>query len=544
MADARPGSAASVGSPPRKATPGGGRTSAATASRGSVFGKASFGSEDVRAREVMAGRRGGGEGALSHAEDRGAFSAQVGKARGGPRVPTALGLDGPEGAPKAKSGPNGAAFNPSVQEEREDDVRMKLAEGTEVDAMVSTYHGLLGKLRNVHTLGVYACDFARDGRHLASCSHDGSVVVWDIQKLTARRRYVGHSGPVMAVKFIPSGTNERLATACVDGTVKLWDKRKAICLFNFDGQFSQAVRSLAWSDDGKFLAAGSEDGLVLVWDAENAEKCAGDLTITMDGITSFRLVPQPHFTQGHLGAVRALGFTNDGKHIVSGGDDGILRLWRIDAGGERIRRKFPGHIGAIQALSLNTDSSLCATSGSDGTVRVWVLRTGSCMHVLAGHVGPAYSVTFTHERGGRRIISGGHDTNIIIWDARSGTIIQKMEMTHRSYILGLAARSDGLLFASASGDRTVGLWRAMPPSMLEQLLTFAENTVLFFASLPSLASQCCSKLSSCTCFGSGDARAGYGDDESDDGRGAGGTPAKPRQPVAIRGSAKVRPQGV
>jgi len=424
-----------------------------------------------------------------------------------------------EGAAK---GHTGAAVNPLVQEAREDEVRLKLAENAEVDPLVATKHGLLCKLRDAHSLGVYACDFARDGKHLASCSHDCTALVWDVEKLQVRRRYVGHFAPVVAVRFSPVGTNERLATGCIDGTVKLWDKRKAQCLFTFDGQLSDPVRCVAFSPDGKRLAAGADDGTVLIWDVETAELCAGDPSLTMDAVTDFRLVPRPHFSQGHKGSVRAASFTIDGKHIVTGGDDGVLRLWRVDSNGERVRRRFEGHVGAIQDLSINKDSTLCATAGSDGTARIWVLRTGACLNVLAGHVGPAYAVAFTHDGNGRRVITGGHDHNIVVWDVRSGTVLQKMDMVHRSYVLGLSTRADGLTFASASGDRTVGVWRSLPPSTLERVLAVLEAGVVLCAMLPSLAARGCRALSTCL----------FGDEEYD---------GEDRPDLSVSGAAKVRP---
>jgi WD40 repeat protein len=450
-----------------------------------------FDSKTERVDEIMAGRRGGGEDGLSTAETRGAFAAIAGKAADGtgPKIPHGY---EDQGAGAGSVGTRtGAAVNPMVQEAREDMVRLKLVEESDVDPMVATRHGLLCKLRDVHTLGVYACDFAADGRHLASCSHDCSVVVWDIEKLQVRRRYAGHTAPVSDVKFIPSGTNERLASSCVDGTVKLWDKRGAKCIFTFDGQLSDPARCLAWSADGKHLACGADDGTVLIWDAETAELCAEDPSITMDAVTDFRLVPQPHFSQGHKGAVRGLSFTIDGKHIVTGGDDGILRLWRVDSRGERVKRTYKGHVGAIQAVSINGDSSMCVSAGSDGTARVWALRTGDCIHVLAGHVGPAYGVSFTKEGNGRRIITGGHDHNVVVWNARTGTVLQSLELLHRSYVVGIACRDDGLLFATASGDRTVGVWRALPQTRLQRCLTMTESAALLCIGFPAMVATFC-----------------------------------------------------
>ena len=81
---------------------------------------------------------------------------------------------------------------------------------------------------------------------------------------------------------------------------------------------------------------------------------------------------------------------------------------------------------------------------------------------LSGHVGVVYSCCWSPEREGRRCFTGGHDLSVKVWDSGTGLLLQNMAGIHRSWVLGLAARPDGLAFASASGDRTVGVFRSLP----------------------------------------------------------------------------------
>lgn len=59
--------------------------------------------------------------------------------------------------------------------------------------------GFVTKLRDGHEGGVSYCTWADDAQHIASCSQDGSVVVWDTKTCTVKRSYVGHTGPVLQV---------------------------------------------------------------------------------------------------------------------------------------------------------------------------------------------------------------------------------------------------------------------------------------------------------------------------------------------------------
>ncbi len=108
------------------------------------------------------------------------------------------------------------------------------------------------------------------------------------------------------------------------------------------------------------------------------------------------------------------------------------------------------------------------------------LCAGACVHsrekvyVDFPHVSPCvcsvvYSVAFTKEGSGRRVITGGHDKCVCVWNSFSGLLLQRMNRVHSSYILGLDTRFDGLQFVSASGDHSIGKSRA-----------FCERSVLCF----------------------------------------------------------------
>jgi WD40 repeat protein/DNA-binding SARP family transcriptional activator len=68
----------------------------------------------------------------------------------------------------------------------------------------------------------------------------------------------------------------------------------------------------------------------------------------------------------------SIGFSADGRTVVTGGGDGVARIWDIAEGAERISLR--GHIGAISDIAVNPDGSQAATIGADGLVRVWALR--------------------------------------------------------------------------------------------------------------------------------------------------------------------------
>ncbi len=122
----------------------------------------------------------------------------------------------------------------------------------------------------LHAFGVQVSDLAvsGDGRWLAAASHDGSVALWDLNRLGAlpaapHRLLAGHNAPVYAVTFHPGG--RWLASGSEGGTIILWDSSTFERLVRLRSGVGQ-IRSLRFSADGGLLAATAYVFPTIVWD--------------------------------------------------------------------------------------------------------------------------------------------------------------------------------------------------------------------------------------------------------------------------------------
>lgn len=349
-------------------------------------------------------------------------------------------------------------------EMRVEQVRKKRQEEQDVDVMTTRAHGLLTRLRDGHKLGVYACHWADDGSHLASSSHDGSIVVWDVDATEVKRTYMGHAGPVFQVQFSPIGDNDRLISASQDGTARLWHKRSGKMMYTFKDHGGLPVYTAAWCHDASLVATAGESRQICFYNMEKVEKMGAHPDYLSADMIILRIAGYPQKSDGHSGSIRKLVWSHDDAFVISGGDDRIVKVWSVAKSG-KLDREMKGHQGAIHDLALSPGSGVkLITASADGTAKIWIWKTGKLLQTLKGHKGVVYSCCFTSEGGGRRCITGGHDRVINVWEASTGALLQRMDGVHRSWILGLAPRSDGLAFASASGDQTIGVWRALPLS--------------------------------------------------------------------------------
>ena len=119
--------------------------------------------------------------------------------------------------------------------------------------------------------------------------------------------------------------------------------------------------------------------------------------------------------EGHTASVKSVTFSPDGHRIVSGSDDGTIRVWDAETG-EVVAGPFNGHSDLVSSVAFSPDGHRIVSGSYDKTVRVWDAETGEVVEgPFNGHIKAAHSVAFSPD--GHRIVSGSYDKTIRGWDA-------------------------------------------------------------------------------------------------------------------------------
>jgi WD40 repeat protein len=322
------------------------------------------------------------------------------------------------------------------------------------------------------TSNVYSVTFSPDGKTLATGASD--VRLWDI----ASRRQIGgpfaarsastFSSPALA--FSPDG--KTLATGGAD--VRLWavaTRRQIGSPFGTLSLGNNYVH-LGFSPDGKNLLSGSSDGAAQVWDVASRHQLATPLI----GNSSSSLVQFSPDGKTVIGGYGPLGvwdvasgreisrmpvddtaaFSLDGKRLVSGGYDNVVRLWDV-ASGHQIGAALTGHTNWVTSVAFSPDGKLVASGSADGTVRVWdVASQREIGAPLTGHTGVVVSVAFSPD--GKVLASGGSDESVRLWDVANLPQIGSPLTGHIGDVQDLSFSPDGKLLASSGTDNRFQLW--------------------------------------------------------------------------------------
>ncbi|GIV57923.1 MAG: hypothetical protein KatS3mg042_0836 [Rhodothermaceae bacterium] len=284
-----------------------------------------------------------------------------------------------------------------------------------------------------HAESVEAVRFSPDGRRLATACKDRAIRIWEVKR--GRLVHLLKGPSALSVSFRPGGVY--LAAGCVDGVIRVWEVERERVVHAIQAHTGY-VLSVAYSPSGDLLASGAMDGAVHLWNART-----GRLVRTLGQ---------------HTGYVLSVSFSPDGTKLASGSADGAVRLW--DAASGRLLRRLEGHAGYVPAVAFSPDGTRLASGGVDGAVRLWDVASGRLLHKLQGHSDWVMSVAFSPD--GARLASAGRDQSVRLWDARRGRPLDRLK-GHTGAVMSVAFSPDGARLASGSTDHTVRLWRLGRP---------------------------------------------------------------------------------
>jgi WD40 repeat protein len=273
--------------------------------------------------------------------------------------------------------------------------------------------------------------------------------------------------------------------------VRVWDVASGKQVLSLKGPRG-STSMLAFSPDGKSLAAGGYDIEIVLWDARTGKE-QHRLEDIPPGVISKRI----------FNAVRGLGFSPDSRTLIARSNN-TIRAWNVATGkrqqstllglddqptvvaltpdgellatagafaddddvlGDSIHlcdvktgrhfRRLKGHKGEVQCLAFAPDGKTLASGGADQTLRFWDVATGKQM-------GPAHAcghavTSLAYADGGKVLACAAGAIRLL--DPRTGQDLTR-EQGHSNAVRGVAYAPDGKLLATASDDHTVCLWSA------------------------------------------------------------------------------------
>ncbi|XP_053739747.1 cell division cycle protein 20 homolog [Synchiropus splendidus] len=274
----------------------------------------------------------------------------------------------------------------------------------------------------------------------------------------------------------------------LNNSVYLWDATRGdITLLMQMEEESDYICSVSWTKQGNYLAVGTSDSKVQLWDVEKQKRLrllaghtgrVGSLSwndhILSSGSKSGHIhhhdvrVANHHIQTlaGHAQEVCGLKWSPDGRYLASGSNDNLVCVWpRVNEGSVANAAQpvhcWNDHQGAIKALAwCPWQPNVLASGGgtSDRRIRIWNVNSGSCITSLETQ-SQISSLVFVPNY--KELVSAhGYTCNSVsIWRYPSLTRVAELS-GHGDRVLSMTMSPDSSTIATVAADETIRLWKS------------------------------------------------------------------------------------
>ena len=290
---------------------------------------------------------------------------------------------------------------------------------------------------------------------VASAGEDKTIKLWNRNNTNAPEAILtDHTGPVTSIVFSPTG--QFLASGSLDGTIILWDvpgKRSIKSLEHRVHGTLRDVNAVNFSPDGKWLVSAGMN--VKFWEVTDIHNPVEDRPLTHDNWIS------------------AVDFSLDGRFLAAGDQRGNMKIW--DVQNEPTIKKI--NSGRIPTVKFSPDNRLLATSTDH--IKLWNMPDWH----LHGTI-PNRALGLAFSRDGKVLASAGSKTTIMksvtkLWSMENGAHITSLE-GHTDFFTAVTFSSDDTTLASGGDDGIVRVWDIAPYLAPEQLDPPIKVRLIYF----------------------------------------------------------------
>lgn len=300
------------------------------------------------------------------------------------------------------------------------------------------------------TISVMA--FSKNGTYWAGGDRQGRVQLWLYTKRRLELTWRAHHSVVSATAFSPD--EEWLATGSWDGVIKMWDVSNGALLWTSPSV--EAIMALAFSPNGRALASGGTDSKVRIWNNTN-----GVLLQTLNE---------------HAGPVFCVAWSPDGKILASAGHDAQIQLWEMARDDALLLKPTPrqrpeAHTGPVRGLAFSPDGRTLASASWDRTIKLWDVpsrKQKESISLQARIAGLVWS------SDGRYLASGELDRAFWVWDVQQ----HKQRTTFygtMAPVRTLAFSPDSSTLDTAHEDGSMQVWNMSTGQCIRNWQSFART---------------------------------------------------------------------
>jgi WD40 repeat protein/energy-coupling factor transporter ATP-binding protein EcfA2 len=253
-------------------------------------------------------------------------------------------------------------------------------------------------------------------------------------------RLEGHTGAINSISFRRDG--KYIASGSDDKSIILWDLKNGNSI-TLKGH-SNKVKSVSYSPDGNRVASGSDDQTIKIWDP------MGSIVQNLEGHTDW---------------ITSISYSPDGRMLASGSDDNSIILWKENNGKFKVFKRLLLN-DRVKAVSFSPNGKSLASAGWDGIIHIWdlngnIIKKSKALEntsnkVMKSTVSKKKLTSISFSSDGKTIAAGSLENSVILWSLKNNVI--KEINKHPDRVMSISFSPNKNYLASASTDGTVKIW--------------------------------------------------------------------------------------
>lgn len=291
-----------------------------------------------------------------------------------------------------------------------------------------------------HYSGVRSVALSADGRNVISGGQDNRAIVWSLDnyeefRVLNGRTFAGHDDAILAATF--SNDGDEILTASRDRTARTWSTETGNLLQTFKEGHDYLAANAVFSPNGRMLITAAADNTVRLWNVET-------------GTQALRL--------DDTGRAAALALSYDGRWLATGSDQDGVKLWDMqqlqrlsgehDAATSDGYQNLDGHNGRVGTMAFSPVSNHLLTCDTNGRCILTAVDTGEILWNVRHHTRRVTGAVFTAD--GEQILTSSTDQTVSRINAKTGEELPGLILKHDSAVNVVAISSDGERILTAS----------------------------------------------------------------------------------------------
>lgn len=334
-----------------------------------------------------------------------------------------------------------------------------------------------------------------DAAKLVSGETSGRAVLWDRNQITPVQIFEGYANQIDGFAADPSSSRLMFLGR---GSKKNSPLRESVLNWNttspkaptYLGGFSAP---LTMSENGRWLAIGkNKQTIVLIRGKEelvidtgapaSGAKVAFDPTEQLFAVAREGTISIWDLSSGsQRGQIskrtnlltETIAFSRDGQTLASAGGDGSVELWDVSSLRQRcVLGDARGPEHTVWSIAFSHDRRTLASAGNDRVIQLWDIEACTSIGKLVGHAGAVREITFTSN--GKRIASAGWDGTVRLWDVES-RVQERILSGHGWLVNNVAFINSDEILVSGGWDGTTRLWEVASGKELATIVTFRDR---------------------------------------------------------------------